>query len=323
MIRPAAAALLLAVALTACSRRDAALVGGHGTVEVAEADIAPLVTARLLRVLVDEGDQVEAGDTVAILTQSTLAPNLEAGRARVWNAEAVLRDLRQGSRPAELERAEAEVAAAEAEAVRTARDQERMHTLAARQVVSQQQLDAATSAAGMAAGRLRAARESLRLLREGSRPERIRAAEADVASSRAALGAIEAVGGDLVLFAPVGGIVLGRWAEPGEVMAAGMPVVTVGEIARPWVRVYLPAGTVAALRVGQPARVTLDGLAGRDFAGRIAAVNPRAEFTPRAALTEEERADLLFGVRVDVADTTGAVKPGLPATVELSLGATQ
>ena len=46
-------------------------------------------------------------------------------------------------------------------------------------------------------------------------------------------------------------------------------------------------------------------------------INPRAEFTPRAALTEEEREDLMFGVRIDVQDSTGAVKPGLPATAVL------
>jgi HlyD family secretion protein len=50
----------------------------------------------------------------------------------------------------------------------------------------------------------------------------------------------------------------------------------------------------------------------------VTAVNPRAEFTPRAALTEEEREDLMFGVRIELADTSGAVKPGLPATVRLA-----
>jgi HlyD family secretion protein len=48
------------------------------------------------------------------------------------------------------------------------------------------------------------------------------------------------------------------------------------------------------------------------------AINDKAEFTPRVALTEEERADLLFGVKVELADTTGVLKPGLPATVTFS-----
>jgi HlyD family secretion protein len=50
----------------------------------------------------------------------------------------------------------------------------------------------------------------------------------------------------------------------------------------------------------------------------VVSINDRAEFTPRVALTEDERADLMFGVRVEFADSSGALKPGLPVTVRLS-----
>ena len=56
----------------------------------------------------------------------------------------------------------------------------------------------------------------------------------------------------------------------------------------------------------------------RTWKGTVTVINPRAEFTPRAALTEEERADLMFGLRVEVDDTTGAIKPGLPASVRFT-----
>jgi len=74
---------------------------------------------------------------------------------------------------------------------------------------------------------------------------------------------------------------------------------------------------VGRLKLGQPAEVWLDGVPDRSWKGTVTVINPRAEFTPRAALTEDERADLMFGLRVEVDDTTGAVKPGLPATVRL------
>jgi HlyD family secretion protein len=61
----------------------------------------------------------------------------------------------------------------------------------------------------------------------------------------------------------------------------------------------------------------LDGFPDHPIPGRVAAIKPKAEFTPRVALTEEERADLLFGVKVELSDTTGLLRPGLPATVEL------
>ena len=71
------------------------------------------------------------------------------------------------------------------------------------------------------------------------------------------------------------------------------------------------------LRVGQIVTARLDAFPDRTFRGRIASLNPRAEFTPRVALTEDEREDLLFGVRVEFDDPSGMLKAGLPLTVEL------
>ena len=73
------------------------------------------------------------------------------------------------------------------------------------------------------------------------------------------------------------------------------------------------------IRVGEPAEVRANAVPGGRFPGRVVEIAPRAEFTPRAALTEEERADLVFAVRVAVRDTTGALKPGMP--VEARIGA--
>ena len=163
-----------------------------------------------------------------------------------------------------------------------------------------------------------AARERLALLRAGSRPERVRQARAEVSTARAALAAAEANATDLVLLSPVAGVVFERYAEAGEVLTPGSPALTVGQVSRPWVRVFLPARNVARIRLGQSAAITLDGAPGRKYPGTVTVINPRAEFTPRAALTEEEREDLMFGVRIDVQDSTGAVKPGLPATAVLA-----
>ena len=70
-----------------------------------------------------------------------------------------------------------------------------------------------------------------------------------------------------------------------------------------------------------PARAKLDGLPGREFTGRVVAINTKAEFTPRVALTENERADMTFGVKIEFDDNTGTLKPGLPVTVTIPLAA--
>lgn len=288
-----------------------------GTVEVDEFDVAPMQPARVVAVRVGEGAAVRAGDTLAVLTTSAIRGNVAGQEARVAQAEAALRELENGPRPEEVQRAGADLAAAEAEAERTARDAARFRRLLPDGGISRQQADAAATAARVAAAQRDAARENLRLVRLGARPERLDAARAEVASARAALETARETAADLVLTAPASGVVLGRWAEPGEVLAAGEAVATVGRIARPWTRIYVNQKVLPRLHPGQEVTATLDGMPNRPFRGRIATINDRAEYTPRVALTEEERADLLFGVKVELLDTTGVLKPGLPTTVTL------
>lgn len=307
--------LLLAAALAACGADAASGTDARGTVEVPEVDLSAMAPARVLAIRVEEGAAVQAGDTVATLAQTDLGAALSAQRARLATVEANLRDLEAGSRPEEIGRAEGELAMARAEAERAGNELVRMRDLARRDVVSKQSLDNAVSADRAAQGHLQAADEALRLLQAGARPERIRAARGEVAAARAALGQVEARATDLVLISSVTGIVLGRHAEPGEAVAAGIPVVTVGETARPYVRIYLPQSRVTSLALGTAAEVRTED--GSVLAGRVVAINPKAEFSPRVALTERERADLMFGVKVEFANPARAPHPGLWVTVRL------
>jgi HlyD family secretion protein len=300
-----------------CRESRAADVQGTGTLEVVEVDVAPLASGRVVRVLVQEGQTVRAGETVAILAQPTLPADIEGRRARLAAAEAQLRNLERGARTAEIDAAEAELRTAEAEAVRAARDLTRLQTLLDAGAISRQQLDAARAAAQMAAGRRDAAREALRLMRQGTRPELVSAARAEVASARAAVQSAERTAGDLTLTAPVNGVVVSRNAEPGEVIGAGQSVVTIADPTRPFVRIYVNQHALPLIRRGGAASATLDAFPDRRFPGQVTAINPRAEFTPRVALTEDEREDLLFGVKVELTDRSGMLKAGLPVTVRI------
>jgi HlyD family secretion protein len=308
--------ILLAV-LAGCRHSGDDPIRATGTVEVRQLEVTPQVSARVVRVSKDEGEPVRPGDTLVVLTQSTTRADIAGQEARVRAAEASLREALAGPRQREIQRAQANLRAAEADVDRTARELERVRPLADKAVVSRQTLDDARAAAESAVARRDAAREALQLLQEGTRPEQVQAARAEVASARAALAAVQAVAQDLVLTAPVDGIVISRNAEPGEQLAAGQSAMTLGESAAPFVRVYIPTRQLPRVRQGQHAVARLDGFPNRPIPGQVVAINPQAEFTPRVALTETERADLLFGVKVALSDTTGLLRPGLPATVTL------
>jgi len=308
--------VLFLLALTACDRPDGTTASG--TVEFTQTDVAGSVPARVDRVLVEEGATVHAGDTLAVLTQTGLPQDIQQRRARLAAAESELADLVRGARPAELERARAELRSATSEADRTAADSVRLARLLAAGGLSQSAFDASANAARVAGARRDVAREALLLLEAGARPDRVAAARAAVATARAQLAMGEAAAGDLVLTAPVDGQVMARYAEPGEVLAAGVPVMSLGDARHAWVRIYVTAPVFASIRVGDLVPLTIDGLEGQTFQARVTALATAAEFTPRVALTEKERADLLFGVKLELSDTTGRLKAGLPATARFN-----
>lgn len=312
--------LLGAALLTACGGSPPSAVVATGTLQVDEVDLGPLVPARVVRVLVDEGDSVAVGDTLATLTQATLAPDLAIREARLQAAEAQLMELERGARPDELRRAEAQLAATTAEAVRTEGDLRRAEQLAPDGTISRQQLDNARAAAVAAAANRDASAAALRLLQEGARAERIVAARAEVASARGAVAAVEASVEELVLVSSVDGVVVGRHVLAGEVMGAGQAAVTVARAERPWARIYVGERLMPYVRVGQAAVGRLDGVRGAAFPGRVETIATSAEFTPRVALTERERADLVFGVKIRFdPDSTGRLKAGLPVVVTLDV----
>lgn len=308
---------LLIVTLAACARAPDATIEATGTLEVVEVEVAPTVGARVERVMVAEGTPVGVGDTLAVLMIPTLRADVAQREARQAAAGATLQELERGARAAEVARAEAELAAAEADAERAARDADRMRGLAARSVVSAQQFDAARTLATGTAARRDALRATLALLREGTREERVRAARADAEGAGAAVDAARATARDLILLSPVTGTVTVRAAEPGEVLAAGQTALKVAEAGRQTVRVFVSQGALSRVQVGQRVRGVLDAYPDRPFEGKVVAISPRAEFTPRVALTEQERADLLFGVKIAFADGTGMLKAGLPITVRI------
>lgn len=310
--------LLPLVALVACRDATPRNIVATGTLQVDEVDIGPIVPSRVVRVFVEEGDSVAPGDTLATLTQATLAPDLAIREARLQAAQAQLMELERGARPVEVRRAEAQLHAASAEAYRTAADLRRAEQLAPDGTISRQQLDNAKAAAAAAIANRDAAAATLELLQEGARPEQIQAARADVASARGAVAGVQASVEELVLLSSVRGVIAGRHVQPGEVVGAGQAAVTVARAQRPWARIYVGERMLPYVRRGQEVDASLDGARGITFRGMVDHISTSAEFTPRVALTERERADLVFGVKVVFdTDSAGRLKAGLPITVTI------
>jgi len=285
--RSTTAALVLAATVAAGCARSSNTLTVAGTVEIREVRLSPLASGRVQRLLKDEGDSVRNGDTVAVLEQPGLSSLIEQRRALADAASTRT----------------AEIRAAQADSQRIANDLTRTRELANQGIASPQELERLQSAAAAAAARLQSVRASVR--------------EAEAA--RAGAEVTESIRDQLVLLSPADGIVLTRFAERGEVITAGVPVVSIGLVREPWIRAFVGERFVARLRTGQDARIRVDGYPDTSFAGTITEISPRAEFTPRAALTERERADLVFGIKVSTDGAGGRLKAGMPVRVEIPL----
>jgi HlyD family secretion protein len=308
-------AATLVLVSAACTPEENGEISGVGLLEVVDVNVATTSTARVARMLVNEGDLVHIGDTIAVLDLPTLPADLAQARADEARAAATLAELAAGPRDEEIERAEAELAVRDAELHRRIDDSTRIAPLVQQNAVAVADLVAARAAVLAAAAEREAAAAELTLLREGTRAEQIEAARADLDRTRAAVEAISATASDLVLLAPSDGRVLSRNAEPGEVIAAGRSVATLGDGRRPWVHVYLGPEHTPVIAVGDSVDAVLDAFPDRPFRGVVTSIATEAEFTPRVALTETERADMLFAVRVEFYDETETLKAGLPITV--------
>jgi HlyD family secretion protein len=110
------------------------------------------------------------------------------------------------------------------------------------------------------------------------------------------------------------GVIGSRLVEPGEIVAIGTPLLVLIDLDHAWANVYVEEPLVPGLRLDQAATVLTD--AGNRLAGRITFIAPRAEFTPRNVQTAEERAKLVYRVKVTVDNREGILKPGMPVEAE-------
>lgn len=318
------------VAAVACSgARPTTPPRATGYVEATDVRVASRVPGRVAEVHVTEGQVVAAGATVAVVSSAELDLALNRARAERAQAEAALRLLRKGARVEDLDQARAQVAAAEAdmraadtERAAAAADEVRFDRLVQQRAGSEKQRDDARARREVGDARVRAAsdrasaaRAVVARLGAGARAEELDAAGARVAAMDAQMATLEHDKRDLVLVAPVSGIVTARLVEPGELLAVGAPVAVIVDLDRAWVNAYFEEPVVPTLRVGQAVSVVTD--AGDVLAGTIATIAPRAEFTPRNVQTSDERARLVYRVKVTVDNRQGVLKPGMPVEVQV------
>ena len=323
---------LLAASAACAPAADPNTLRVSGHVEATEVRLAPEMGGRVLSLNVKEGDRIQTGAVVLTLDATDLQLAIARAKTEQASAEAQLRLVRASARSedvkqaeAQVEAAKADIPAAKAELDAAAADLQRFDLLLSRKSGSQKQRDDAATRRDVAQARVEAAQKrveaaeaTLARVKAGARREEVAVAESRIATAQAAIASLEDQLKDATLVSPVAGIVTEKLTEMGEVVAPRAPVVVITDLDHAWADVYVPEPAVPRITLGQPATLFTDA-GGAGLTGTVTFISPKAEFTPRNVQTADERAKLVYRIRVTVDNSGGVLKQGMPVDAELAL----
>lgn len=328
---------------------------GSGTVEARNIRVGSKIGGRIDKVLVREGDPVEAGQVLITFDDKELLASLGQSRANAEKAErgyrpeeiaearaaaeqarAEYEQRKNGYRKEDIDAAQADFDRAAADEVRTNLDYQRYSALAAKDLVPRQQADSAEANWKMAVALKANAQHKLDELKRGYRPEEIASTEAryrqtqatleklergnrheDVDAARAALAYDEARYRERQVLAPSNASVEVLDVRPGDLIPPNTPVATLLERDQIYIRIYIPETIIGNVHLGQEAQIRVDSFPNQTFSGVVEQINQQAEFLPRNVQTREERVHQVFGVKVRIDDPSHRVLAGMAADVTL------
>jgi HlyD family secretion protein len=151
------------------------------------------------------------------------------------------------------------------------------------------------------------------MLKEGYRTEEVEEGRARLHEAEKALALAELNLARCQLFAPLAGRVLSKNREAGETVPAGASVVTLGDLDRPWLNLYIGERDLGKVSLGMKAEVTVDSFPSQPFPGKVTFISDKAEFTPKNIQTQDERVKLVYRIKIEVENRKHALKPGMPA----------
>lgn len=275
-----------------------------GTLEARSVNVGSLVGGRVVRVHVDEGQQVTAGQTLVTLETETIDRQIAEQQAAISTARAQLAKALAGPRDEEIRQAEAVAANDE-------RERRRVDALHRAGVVPRDLADDANTKAKTSA-------EQLKMLRAGTRKEDIATARAQVEQQERHLSTLMKQRDETVVRSTVNGTIQSFILRPGDIVAPNQTVAEILEPREVWVRIYVPHTLLGLVHVNMPVRARVDTWPDVWFPGRVAAIAAEGEYTPRNVQTRAQRAEQVFGVKVLV-DPDPRLKPGMAAEVDLGV----
>ncbi|MCG3120479.1 MAG: hypothetical protein ALAOOOJD_03211 [bacterium] len=282
-------ALLL---LSSCAKKNNSTFQATAIIEGTAIKVSAQTGGYLLKVNVEEGQDVGSGDTLAVVDAEKLGYQLN-------QMEANLDELNVQHRLAttNLRRAQEDYDYAKTK-------YERYLDLFKKNAASQQVLDDLKITHDRASTALESARQNLQSI---SSREKGLAAQMKLLQRQI---------NDAMVTAPISGTVTTRFYDAGETIPPNAPLVEIVDLAKMWAKVYVSETYLPQIKIGQNAQVQIDGTT-QTFTGTVAWISAKAEFTPKNILTQESRTALVYAVKISIDNPDHVLKHGMPVTISL------
>lgn len=280
---------------------------------------------RLVKVLVQEGEQVEAGQVVAEVEQEELALQVMQAKANLLAAQAKLTEMLNGSRPQQIAQANAGTAQAAANWKNAQKNADRMAVLYQQGAVSIQQWETAQTALTVAEAQYESAAQTTSMTVEGTRSEEIELAQAQVQLAQEALKKAELQLAHAVIKAPVSGIVATKPLSPGEYVAVGQSLCTIANLQDVWVSANIEEAVIGKIKQGQRVSVEFDAYPRTTFSGQVTEIG--AATGAQFSLLPSENTSGHFTkvvqripIKIQVSEQAGLpLRPGMSAVVDVQV----
>lgn len=305
--------LLAALALAACGKPQDDRVQGY--VEGEFVYVASPLAGTLVSRPADRGTQVKAGDPLFALDPEPEQAAREEAERRLGQGRAQLADTMKGQREPEVAAIQQQLQQAHAAAILSERNFKRQDELFRSGASAAHDFDVAKAARDQDAHRVSQLEADLQTAQLGSRSDQVAAAAANVKALEAALAKADWNLAQKRQAAPQTALVFDTIYEPGELVAAGRPIISLLPPEKVKVRAFVPEGRIGAVHPGDTVRVFVDGT-GAPIEGRVAFISPQSEYTPPVIYSQESRGKLVFLVEIRFEPAVAAkLHPGQPVDV--------
>lgn len=304
--------LLLLVTLSTACTKFAPKADAYGNFEADERIVSAEASGKILALSIEEGQQLKAGQQVGAIDSLQIALKREQLQASI---RAVI--AKSPAIGAQLAVYEKQSASVRQQLATLEREKRRVENLLKNDAATPKQLDdlnaqieAAQRQMDVIGEQKSASNASLGVQKSGLLAEvlplqkQIAQLDDQLTKSR--------------IINPLDGTVLVKYAEPGEITGFGKPLFKVADLSTLTLRAYVAGDQLASIKIGQEVKVLVDVADGKqqEFGGKIRWISSRAEFTPKVIQTKEERVNLVYAVKVSVANEQGILKIGMPGELK-------